>query len=298
MWAEPLYTAEEMRAAEEAYDGPTLELMERAGKGVAEAVLRDYPGAQRIAVWCGTGANGGDGLVVARELHQAGREAVVRLLGAEEKVTGDAGENLRRAREVGVPLVDEQVPVDVVVDALFGTGFSGAPRREAAGAIDALNAGGEPIVAVDLPSGVNASTGEVAGTAVRAARTVTFHGPKLGLVVAPGRFHAGEVEVVDIGLEPKQTRNARVSSAILDASPAPRPGGQQVHGGCGARGRRVRRHDRGAVAHLRGGAASRGRDRHDLRAALPQPRLRAAPRRGADTPLRRRGRHDDDGRRR
>lgn len=219
MWAEPLYTAAEMRAAESAYEGETLELMERAGVAVAAAVLRDYPDAGRVAVSCGGGANGGDGLVVARELHAAGREAVVRLLAPEEKITGDAGENLRRAKEVGLPFVDEPVPADVLVDALFGTGFSGAPRREAGRFIEEMNAAGAPIVSVDVPSGVDASTGEIGGPAVEAERTVTFHAPKVGLAVAPGRFHAGEVEVADIGLAPTETRNQRVTKELLSLVP-------------------------------------------------------------------------------
>jgi ADP-dependent NAD(P)H-hydrate dehydratase / NAD(P)H-hydrate epimerase len=231
MWAEPLYTAEEMRAAEEAYDGATRELMERAGAAVAEAALRHYPHARRIAVWCGTGANGGDGLVVARELHRAGREAVVRLLGPEEKVRGDAAENLRRAKGLGLPFVDEAVPADLVVDALFGTGFSGKPRREAARQIEELNAGEAPVLAVDLPSGVDASSGEAAGAAVRAERTVTFHGPKVGLVVAPGRFHAGEVSVADIGLTATETHNARVQREILARVPRRGPADNKYSAG-------------------------------------------------------------------
>jgi len=95
---EPLYTAEEMRAAEAAYSGPTLELMERAGKGVAEALLHRYPDARSMAVWCGTGANGGDGFVVAAELARAGKDCAVRLLGSEEKVAGDAAVTLARAK--------------------------------------------------------------------------------------------------------------------------------------------------------------------------------------------------------
>src|SRR4051794_4491236 len=106
MWTEPLYTAEEMRAAEAAYEGPTLELMERAGTAVAEAVLERYPSAQRISVWCGTGANGGDGFVVARRLRQAGREAEIVLLGSETSVEGDAAENLRRVKELGIRFVE------------------------------------------------------------------------------------------------------------------------------------------------------------------------------------------------
>ena len=218
-WTEPLYTSEEMRAAEDGYSGATIELMERAGQATADVLLRDHPDARSISVWCGTGANGGDGFVVARLLREAGRDVDVVLLGSEEKVAGDAAENLRRAHEAGVPFVEAPVAPDVVVDALFGTGFSGAPRREAAERIAALNDVGVPVVSVDVPSGVDASTGEVAGAAVAATRTVTFHAPKVGLVVAPGRFHAGEVEVVVIGVETTETRHRRVTAASLGLVP-------------------------------------------------------------------------------
>ncbi|MDQ3889172.1 MAG: NAD(P)H-hydrate dehydratase, partial [Actinomycetota bacterium] len=222
-WREPLYTAAEMRLAEEAFAGPTLELMERAGTATAKAILRDFPDARTVSVWCGVGSNGGDGLVVARSLREAGRDVEVLLLGLEHKVKGDAAENLRRAREADVPFVDVASSADVVVDALFGTGFSGAPRRDAAGRIEAMNAVGAPVVAVDVPSGVDASSGEVEGVAVAAAKTVTFHARKVGLAVAPGRFHAGSVEVVDIGLAPAETRHARVRSEILELVPARGP---------------------------------------------------------------------------
>ena len=137
-----------MRAAEAAYPGPTLELMERAGKAVAEEILSRFPAARRVAVWCGPGANGGDGLVVAAELLRAGREPAVRLLGPEEKVAGDAAAVLERAQEAGVPFVAEHGAADLAVDALFGTGFSreaptggrggdrGAERRERPGRLD------------------------------------------------------------------------------------------------------------------------------------------------------------------
>ena len=95
-----------MRAAEQAYPGPTLELMERAGAGAAEAILRWYEPARTFSIWCGTGNNGGDGFVVARKLREAGREAHVRLVGAEDRVGGDAAASLRAAREAGVPFVD------------------------------------------------------------------------------------------------------------------------------------------------------------------------------------------------
>ena len=136
--------------------------MERAGQAVADSVLRRFPDASRISVWCGPGANGGDGLVVARLLHEAGRTVEIRLLADEARVRGDAAENLGARRELGLSFVAEAGPTDVVVDALFGTGFAGSPRREAADAIELINALGDPAVAVDVPSGVDASTGEVA----------------------------------------------------------------------------------------------------------------------------------------
>jgi hydroxyethylthiazole kinase-like uncharacterized protein yjeF len=198
---EPLYTAAEMRAAEErhpGYPGTVPELMERAGGAAAELALGLFPDARRWTLVCGGGSNGGDGRVMAARLEEAGREA--RILDAK------AGE-----RELGEP--------EVVVDALFGTGFSGEPRPDAAALIEAVNAAGAPVFAIDLPSGVDASTGEVAGAAVRATATVTFHGRKVGLAVAPGRFHAGEVRVADIGLEPAETEHRLVGAEILDQVP-------------------------------------------------------------------------------
>src|SRR5438128_1872761 len=130
---EPLYTADEMRAAEAGHDVDAM--MERAGRAVAEAILERYPSARRIACVCGGGANGGDGRIAARILREAGRDA-------REQLVDDA---------------------DLVVDALFGTGFHGEPRPYAAALIESMNGAGAPVVAVDVPSGVDASTGEVGG---------------------------------------------------------------------------------------------------------------------------------------
>jgi hydroxyethylthiazole kinase-like uncharacterized protein yjeF len=206
-WFEPLYTAAEMREAEERYPGypdTVPELMERAGRAVAEVILEDYEDAHRITVVCGPGNNGGDGRVAASVLERAGRE--VRIVESkpedEEKDLGDP---------------------DLIVDALFGTGFEGAPRPGAAGLIAQLNAADVEVVAVDIPSGVDASTGEVAGAVVEAWATVTFHGEKVGLVVAPGTFNAGEVGVADIGLEPVETEHARVTADILELVPLRAP---------------------------------------------------------------------------
>src|ERR671919_763060 len=148
-----------MRAAEEAYEGTTLELMERAGTAAADAVLSHYPGGRLVSVWCGGGSNGGDGLVIARKLREADREVEIRLIVPEDKLTGDAADNLRRVKEAGIPFTDDGGAGDLLVDALFGTGFSGKPRPESARAIDQLNRAGAPILAVDVPSGVDASTG-------------------------------------------------------------------------------------------------------------------------------------------
>jgi ADP-dependent NAD(P)H-hydrate dehydratase / NAD(P)H-hydrate epimerase len=109
--------------------------------------------------------------------------------------------------------------VEVVVDALLGTGFAGEPRAEAAALIERINAHPAKVVAVDVPSGVDASTGEIPGAAVEADATVTFHGRKVGVVVAPGRFHAGRVRVADIGLEPRDTEHRLVLPELLDAVP-------------------------------------------------------------------------------
>ena len=183
---ELLYTAEEMRAAEAGHDVDTM--MQRAGSAVAEELMRRFPDARRIALHAGGGANGGDGRIAAEILQAQGRE-----------------------------LVDERP--DVVVDALLGTGLKGAPRDETSQLIEQINAAGVPVLAVDIPSGVNATTGEVAGAAVQADVTVTMHGPKVGLAVAPGRFHAGEVTVADIGLEPAETEHRLVTAEILAEVP-------------------------------------------------------------------------------
>jgi NAD(P)H-hydrate epimerase len=199
---EPLYTADEMRAAEAGHD--VTELMERAGRAVAERVLERFPDARRIVGVCGGGANGGDARIALGLLKEAGRDA--------EECEDVAG-------------------ADVVLDGLFGTGFHGAPREEAAALIERINGSGAPVVAVDIPSGVDASTGEVPGAAIEAALTVTFHGRKAGLVVGPGARRAGEVTVADIGLTPAETAHARVTRDILRLVPAKTAGDNKYSAG-------------------------------------------------------------------
>ena len=197
---QPLYTAAEMKAAEAGHDVDTL--MERAARAVADAVLARYPEASVVRAVCGKGANGGDGRIAARMLRDAG-------LDAEESTKLEGA--------------------DVVLDALFGTGFSSAPRPDAAELI--LRMAAASVVAVDIPSGVDASTGEVPGEAVEAELTVTMHGLKVGLAVGPGRFRAGEVAVADIGLEHRATEHALVGDELLARVPHKRAGDNKYTAG-------------------------------------------------------------------
>jgi hydroxyethylthiazole kinase-like uncharacterized protein yjeF len=185
----PLLTAEETRRAEEAHSGSLDDLMERAGAVVAEVVLRSFPG--RVTVVCGHGKNGGDGRICARVLSEAGRDVTV------VDGVGDLGDP------------------DVVVDALLGIGLEGPPREDAARMIELINAAARPVVSVDVPSGVNASTGEIAGVAVRATATVTFGAAKVGLAVAPGALHTGSVTVAPLGLRPREHQHSLVPAAVL-----------------------------------------------------------------------------------
>ncbi len=208
-WLEPLPDAAQQRALDEWAIGklgiPGLDLMERAGTGLAKLAAERVP-AGRIAVVCGRGNNGGDGFVTARLLREQGREVDVFLLSAPEELRGDARTNLERLPGPA-PVAFTAAALDGVhgiVDAILGTGFQGVARQPAAGAIEAINAarddGEAVVVAVDVPSGVDASTGEVEGPGVRADATATFHAAKPGLWIAPGKGHAGEVRVIDIGI--------------------------------------------------------------------------------------------------
>jgi ADP-dependent NAD(P)H-hydrate dehydratase / NAD(P)H-hydrate epimerase len=204
-WLEPLPDAALMRATDqwaiETRGIPSLELMERAGEALAHVVAQHVP-AGRIAVVCGKGNNGGDGLVAARLLRQAGRDVEVVAPWPSQSLSDDARAML--ARLPGAAPVDYDpallADADGLVDALLGTGSSGAPKDAVAGAIEALNAAPGKVIAADVPSGVDASTGEVPGVAVHATATATFHRAKPGLWIAPGKAYAGAVSVVDIGI--------------------------------------------------------------------------------------------------
>ena len=220
-WLEPLPDAAAQRALDawaiEERHVPGLELMERAGGGLAELVARHVPEGP-IAVVCGRGNNGGDGFVAARLLREAGREVDVQLLCSARELRGDALANCERLP--GAPPrpfnPGSLMEVAGIVDAVLGTGSRDAPRGAALDAVETMAAAAErgtPVVACDVPSGVDASTGEIPGATVRAVATATFHAAKPGLWIAPGKQRAGEIAVVEIGI-PADGRPAQSGPAI------------------------------------------------------------------------------------
>jgi ADP-dependent NAD(P)H-hydrate dehydratase / NAD(P)H-hydrate epimerase len=252
-WLTPLPDAETMRGIdrwaikERGVSG--LDLMERAGAGVAQTVERlaaDGP----VAVICGKGNNGGDGLVLARLLREAGRVVNVVCVSSPGDYKGDALANLERlpgARPVRLdggawsaedsPVGTGESPlsgVAVIVDALLGTGFEGEPRGEVGEAIEAIDRARAPVVSVDVPSGVDASTGVVAGSAVSAAITVTFHRAKPGLWIRPGKAYAGEVQIIDIGIPrgaPAESSIGLIEPAVMEVLPRREPAGTKFISG-------------------------------------------------------------------
>lgn len=229
-WLRPLFDAEGMRGVDrwaiEERGVPSLELMEAAGRAVAEAVAGLAPEGP-VRVVCGKGNNGGDGFVAARLLREMGFEVEALLLWPGEELRGDAAVNFERfgGNLIEGDPVERLAESGAVVDAIFGTGFEGAPREPAAMAIRALNSCGAPVVACDIASGVDASSGEVAGEAVEADVTVSFHAAKLGQRIAPGKGCTGELRVVPIGIPadaPEGAVAGEIDTAVL--APAPRRG--------------------------------------------------------------------------
>lgn len=207
----PLVTPEEMAKADQATidrGTPQTMLMERAGRAVARAVVR-LAGSRyglSVAVVCGRGNNGGDGLVAARALVRAGCGVSCLLVEDGAGFKGAAKEHLDKLVATGCPLrrFDEDAlrGADVIVDAVFGTGFRGPVSGGAAEAIAAIGRARAPVVAVDIPSGVEGASGRIHDPCVDATITVAFQAEKLGTALTPGATKAGRVEVVDIGIGP------------------------------------------------------------------------------------------------
>ena len=229
-WLRPLHDSEGMRAVDawaiEEQGVPSLELMEAAGAAVAEAV-REVAAGGPVRVVCGKGNNGGDGLVAARLLAATGFEVEALLLWPAAELSADAAANLERlpqpAREVAPSAIGSALAGSgAVVDAIFGTGFSGEPRSPAAEAIAAINGTDVPVIAADIASGVDAATGEAADSSVQATVTVTFHAAKLGHRIAPGKACAGELRVADIGIPggaPTEPAGGEIGPGVLALPP-------------------------------------------------------------------------------
>ncbi len=196
----------------ENYGIPGPELMENAGQGIADRIATNIlpdPSLARVAIFCGKGNNGGDGFVVARVLSEYGTDVTVYYIGPPEKMSGDARLNFERLEDLDVDLVEvadiedlpDELPQDFIIEAIFGTGFSGSPRGIAGEMIDYINdQPDKTVIAVDLPSGLNADTGQHEGAVIVADYTFPLALPKFGLYVSPGRELAGEIDVVPIGI--------------------------------------------------------------------------------------------------
>jgi NAD(P)H-hydrate epimerase len=232
------------RIAIEEMGVPGIDLMERAGGEVTRAIAEEFApiAGKRVVVVAGRGNNGGDGFVVARRLREAGADARVALVGARDGVRGDAAKALARAETAGVPVralagagasdrgdgVAAAVTAaldgcDVAVDALLGTGSSGEPRGDVAAAIDALVAFRGPVVAIDVPSGVDATSGAAPGPAVHADLTVTLALAKTGLFLYPGCAHVGRLRGAPIGIPDAAVERVAPRASLFDASALPLP---------------------------------------------------------------------------
>jgi hydroxyethylthiazole kinase-like uncharacterized protein yjeF len=259
-----LLTNAQMRTADAlavAAGVPTLELMENAGRSVADAVMAAYGAARPVIVCAGPGNNGGDGFVAARLLAERGRAVRLILLGERERLSGDAAEMARRyAGRVERWQGEEFNPHSVVIDAIFGAGLSRPVDGEAAQLIGAINRSGGAVVAVDLPSGINGDSGAVMGCAVQAERTVTFFRCKPGHLLMPGRARCGRVVVADIGIPDAVLDSIRPHLCANDpaawsgAFPIPQIAGHK--------------YSRGHTVVLSGEMASTGAARLAARAAL------------------------------
>lgn len=210
-------TAVDRAAAASGID--TFGLMQKAGLAVVAVALRDFPDTLRHVILCGPGNNGGDGYVAAQALHESGAEVAVFTLGNTGSLAGDAARAFAACAVVGAP-VETYLPVDgdLVIDALFGAGLSRAVPEAVAAVIGKVEAANIPVIAIDLPSGIDGASGRVLGAAFRAVRTVTFMTRKPAHLLMPGRELCGELTVVDIGI-PARIVRANADDRIAENTP-------------------------------------------------------------------------------
>ncbi len=218
------------RKAIETYRIPGMILMENAGKGAAEVISHTFPDIHRkkIAIIAGKGNNGGDGFVIARYLLNQGASVKVYLLTDPKGLRGDAETNYSifqrmKGEIIPVPSSKDYVKVrrdlekfDILVDGIFGTGLDAEVRGYYREVIDHLNTVQRPIVAIDIPSGLDADTGKPLGTAIRASLTITFGLPKVGHLIPPGIDYVGDVKVVDIGLPKRLVDEENIPTYLLE----------------------------------------------------------------------------------
>ncbi len=213
----------EMAAADKAAAESGIDsygLMEKAGAAVAAAALRLYPGASRFAVLCGPGNNGGDGYVVARLMVESGARTEIFHLGDPARLKGDAARARAACTLKGQDIGDYDPQLgDIVIDGLFGAGLARDVPADVAHLIGKIDAAKIPVIAIDLPSGLDGRTGSVLGAAFRATRTVTFMTRKPGHLLMPGRELCGELEVFDIGI-PGRIIRAQTSGLVAENTPA------------------------------------------------------------------------------
>jgi NAD(P)H-hydrate epimerase len=225
-----ILTSEQMRNIDrrttESFGIPSIVLMENAAIAVVDAIFEHYAGCERVSIFCGTGANGGDGLAVARHLESRGVVPQIFIVGDRKKFAGDAATNLTICERLAVPMYDivdgpsldealvHAADADVVVDAIFGTGLNRVPGGIQGETIRALTALALPVVAVDLPSGANASSFEPFEPCVQAQVTVTFAAPKLCHVFEPAATYCGEVIVADISIPEVAIDDENVALAL------------------------------------------------------------------------------------
>lgn len=237
-------------------------LMERAGRAVAEAVLRRVGAGASVAVACGPGNNGGDGFVAARILRENKLDVWVLLLGAPQALRGDAAIAFSQWNAPVEPLASiGKAPADLFVDALFGAGLTRALSGEAAEAVAFMNATGRPVIAIDVPSGLSGNTGQAEGPVIRASETVTFFRLKPCHLLLPGRELCGDVVVADIGIPAGAALREIAPAAFRNASPLWQAAWPR-------HGRDTHKFRRGAVAVVAGGIGGVGAPRLSGRAAL------------------------------
>ena len=209
----PQRMAQYDRYAIETWGIPSAVLMENAGRNTYRLMKERYLGGRkRIVIVCGRGNNGGDGFVVGRYALTDGYRVQVFLIGRKTELKGDAALNMNLFQSLSGEITELTEPskvfgralkhADIIVDAIFGTGLSKRVGGVEEIVIDTINASGKPVIAVDIPSGIDGNTGSALGSAVRAEHTYTYAYPKLGQIMPPGSDHTGKLTVIDISIPP------------------------------------------------------------------------------------------------